>query len=246
MPGGRGWVSVEKGNDMNGQGKADKNKLRGYWREEGMQKLDGMSKMVAWYCLMGPQATGPGMFVLSADVAQRDLNMSGDDWQLYLEEVVEQLGWSYNAEWQVLWIPDWFDWMPPINRRELLIMLQSLSLLPTKAWAAELAAAVPAALAPALQKAWQEFFNPPTHEPAEVADEAGAALEQITDLSQLTAHLIPRLLDQCLRRRTPPYLREAFAEFLREKVLPPSDLATPPAPPPRAESSQIPITSSPA
>ena len=116
---------------MNGKAKIDKNKVRGYWREEGMQKLDGMSKMVAWYCLMGPQAAGPGMFVLSADVAQRDLHMDGDDWQMYLEEVVEKLGWRYHAEWQVLWIPDWFDWLPTTHRSELLAMLHSLALFPT-------------------------------------------------------------------------------------------------------------------
>ena len=43
---------------------------RGFCRGKGMKELDLAGKAVAWYCLSGPQTMGPGMFVLSEEVAR--------------------------------------------------------------------------------------------------------------------------------------------------------------------------------
>ena len=175
---------------------------------KGMQELDWAGKAVAWYCLMGSQSKAPGVFVLDADKACKSLRTSKDDWNFYLELVVEELGWRWDAERNLLWITDYFNWVK-VSKRELLAGLKAL---PETPWAEELSAQPPEELSPALQAAWRQWFFPVP--PAESTAQE-KALASITQLTQLTPELIPLVARRYLRRNTPAYIVQEFEVFLR-------------------------------
>ena len=192
---------------MNGQKKQAAG-VGEFCESKEMQELDLAGKAVAWYCLMGRQSKAPGVFVLDADKACKSLGTTKEDWNFYLELVVEELGWRWDAERNLLWITDYFNWVK-VSKRELLAGLKAL---PETPWAEELSAQPPEELSPALQAAWRQWFFPvPPVEPT--AQEK--ALDSITQLTQLTPELIPLVARRYLRRNTPAYIFEEFEVFLR-------------------------------
>ena len=160
---------------MNG---VQKGGLGEFCNSKGMQKVDLEGKAVAWYCLMGPQTKAPGVFRVDAGLACEDMGGKREDWDFYLELVVEELGWRWDAQRELLWITDYFNWVK-VSKRELLEGLKSL---PETPWAEELKAKPPMELSPGLQAVWRQWFNPvPKEEPT--AEET--AVLSLTDFLNL-------------------------------------------------------------
>ena len=182
-----------------------------FCKARGMRQLDWAGKAVAWYCLTGPQTKVPGVFRVDAGQACEDLDAKREDWDFYLELVVEELGWRWDAERKLLWITDYFNWVK-VSKRELLEGLKSL---PETPWAEELKAEPPVELSPALQAAWRQWFFPVP--PAESTAQETAVLS-ITDFSQLTPELIPLVARRYLRRNTPDFIVQEFVAYLRVRA----------------------------
>ena len=207
-----------------------KSDVRGFCRGKGMKELDLAGKAVAWYCLEGPQTTGPGLFVLVPELAQRDLDISADDWAFYLELVVEELGWKWDAEHHLLWITDWFAWQPATGKKQLQTMLEPLALLPKTEWLTELAEQPPAELSPALQTAWTNWFFPAP--PTQTAPETSTF--EVEDPAALTPEMIPVIIRLWFRPRTPAYIQlRLHIESLHTQLSSPVD--SPSSPPPGSQ-----------
>ena len=194
-----------------GGGKRD---VRGFWRAESMDALDLPAKAVAYYCLQGPQTTGPGLFVLVPEQAMRDLKVSREDWDFYLELVVEELGWKWDQQKKVLWISDWFAWQPVAGKKELTDMLASLALLPQTKWVEELAQQMPEALTPALQAVWTNWFFPAP--PAQAMPETSTVA--VEEPAELTPEMIPVIVRLWFRPRTPSYVQRWVQQALKFHV----------------------------
>ena len=190
-----------------------KRDVRGFWRGEGMDELDLAAKGVAWYCLQGPQTTGPGLFVLVPEQAMRDLKVSKEDWEFYLELVVEEMGWKWDEQKKVLWITDWFKWHPVAGKKELTDMLGSLALLPQTNWVHELAEQTPDELTPALQAVWTNWFFPAP--PTEATPETSTVE---VDEPELTPEMIPVIVRLWFRPRTPAYVQRWVEHALKFQV----------------------------
>ena len=192
---------------MNGQKKQAAG-IKEFCQLPNVKSLDWAGKVVAWYCLSGPQSKAPGVFVLDADQACEDLVATKDDWNFYLELVAEELGWRWDAQRNLLWITDYFRWIK-VSKGEL---LEGLKTLPETPWREELSAQPPEELSPALQAVWRQWFFP-VPPVAPTAQEM--ALASITQLTQLTPELIPLVARRYLRRNTPAYIVQEFEVFLR-------------------------------
>ena len=184
---------------------------RGFCRGKGMKELDLAGKAVAWYCLSGPQTMGPGMFVLSEEVARADLDVSEEDWKFYFELVVQEMGWKWDEKLRLLWITDFFAWQPMQNKKHLLDTLHHLALLPETPWVWELAAAVPIELSASLQAAWTAWFFPA---PAVATPEPETSTDEIEDFSQITPDAVPLVLRLWVNRRAPRFFVQAVKRLM--------------------------------
>ena len=189
-------------------GKSD---VRAFFRTAGMKELDLPGKAVAWYCLSGPQTTGPGLFMLVPEQAQRDLDISAEDWSFYLELVVQEMGWRWDAKLNILWITDWFAWQAVAGKKELTTALGELSLLPATPWLAELAAQTPSQLSPTLQALWTNWFFPAP--PTEATPETSTV--EVDEPSHITPEMIPEIIRLWFRPRTPSYIQRLVDTALR-------------------------------
>ena len=205
---------VASANKQTAKVHSGKQDVRGFWRMDAMGELDLAAKTVAWYCLQGPQTVGPGMFVLVPEQAMRDLKVSQEDWNFYLELVVAELGWKWDEQRKVLWITDWFRWQPVVGKKELKEMLGTLTLLPQTAWVEELAQQPPAELSPALQAVWTNWFFPAP--PVETPPETSTV--EVEEPAELTPEMIPVIVRLWFRPRTPSYVQRWVQQALKFHV----------------------------
>ncbi len=85
-----------------------------WWADVSTQRLTTAQKLVALYCLTGPQSNGIGLYRLSPAQAAEDL---GEDFAEGFTEAFTEAcrihGWRFDRVARVLWIPSWVTENPP-------------------------------------------------------------------------------------------------------------------------------------
>jgi hypothetical protein len=86
-----------------------------WWTEPAAQSFSADQKVVALYLLSGPQTSSVGLYRLSPGEAAEDLHMDPRAFRGHLSVVCKTLGWTFDSEARVLWIPSWPTDNPPAS-----------------------------------------------------------------------------------------------------------------------------------
>lgn len=101
-----------------------------FWRDSDVRALPAAEKLIAVYILTGPQSRGCGIFAFSPGMAAEDTGLDGtlpetlqqtlrETFEEAFHDVVEKLGWRWDPEARVLYIPKWWKWNQPDNPNTL-------------------------------------------------------------------------------------------------------------------------------
>lgn len=102
-----------------------------------LQPLDDGHRVVALYCLSGPQSNRIGLFRLSPALAAEDLGTLPRTFLERLSNVCRTFEWRFDEGARVLWIPSWWEWNRPENKNVLISLLSDLEEIPQTALAQE-------------------------------------------------------------------------------------------------------------
>ena len=100
------------------------------WSDEKFFGLREPEKLTALYCLSSEQTNRVGLFKLSAGLAAEDLDITPKTFTERLLNVCEALGWMYDQQCRVLFIPTWWLYNQPENSNVLIGNLKDLHELP--------------------------------------------------------------------------------------------------------------------
>jgi hypothetical protein len=94
-----------------------------FWRDPDVRKLPAAEKLIAAYILTSPQTNGCGIFPFSLGMAAEDVGMLTQTFGVTFAEgfanVVDRLGWRWDEDARVLYIPGWWKWNHPDNPNTL-------------------------------------------------------------------------------------------------------------------------------
>ena len=97
-----------------------------FWRDDKVLKLPDTAKLVALYCLCGPQTNRIGLYVLSPGLGAEDCAMEQKRFLSLLDTVCHTLSWRYLAASRILYIPSWWAWNRPDNEKAMIGALTDL------------------------------------------------------------------------------------------------------------------------
>src|SRR5215472_1304616 len=89
-----------------------------FWIDGGVRILDLTEKLLALYCLTA-QTNRIGLFHFSPGRAHEDLELAVELFEPKFAKVIETLGWKYDEQARVLFIPTWFKYNSPANSNHL-------------------------------------------------------------------------------------------------------------------------------
>jgi len=101
-----------------------------FWRDEAVMALSTDEKLVAIYCLTGPQKRGCGIFSFSIGAGFEDCGFDYETFRKHFANVVRTLEWRYDETFRVLYIPEWWKWNTPDNQNQLKGCMKTLGELP--------------------------------------------------------------------------------------------------------------------
>ena len=130
----------------------------GFWMDERVGQLDALERLVAVYCLTGPQTNRLGLFLLLPGRAAVEVGASKEALLNALERTANVLGWKWDAASRVLWIPTWWRWNEVETVEEMQTCLEDLRFVPQSPFHWEFATQLQA-LKPDWQKVWQHGFG---------------------------------------------------------------------------------------
>ena len=146
-----------------------------WWDQPQVRALDRGAKLVARHCWDEAQKLGLGLVFLNVGGAAWTLGMETQEWEYLLEQVVGTMDWKWDAEAQVLWITDWWQWQPAVTSlRQLQRLLKGCRELPHTRLLAEYRDQPPP-LKYDLQHFWDDWF--PDAEPSTPLNETAPPCE---------------------------------------------------------------------
>jgi len=99
------------------------------WRDKGFRCLTNEEKLVAFY-LLTAQSNRVGLFYFSSGMASEDLATPVETLGKRIDKVCQTLGWGFDKEARVLWIPSGWVYNTPENPNVLIGNLEDLSEVP--------------------------------------------------------------------------------------------------------------------
>jgi hypothetical protein len=100
------------------------------WSDEKVFKMSLEQKAIFFYCLTSDQTSAFGMYVLSHGKAAEELGMLPETFRDGFDHVSRTLGWGYDEQTRVLYIPSWWKHNPPPNRNVLIHNLERIGDIP--------------------------------------------------------------------------------------------------------------------
>lgn len=79
------------------------------WWSSEVGPLSPEARLVSLYVLAGPQTNRIGIFRFSAAAAADDLGMTVEQFARLLGVVCAAHGWRYDLTWQVIYLPNWWQ-----------------------------------------------------------------------------------------------------------------------------------------
>jgi len=107
---------------------------RRFWRDKRVAVLPAIQKLIALYCITSHQSNRVGIFSFSPAMAEEDIgtlpgtimDMSGGTldptratFRENFDAVIVAMGWKWDPELRVLYIPSWWKWNRPENANVL-------------------------------------------------------------------------------------------------------------------------------
>lgn len=92
--------------------------------------LSTEGKLIANHLITGRHANRIGLFEVSLPGAADELNMDVKKYEKHFGPSVVSLGWEYDEEARVLWIPSWWKYNHPQNPRHMMGSLRDLTAVP--------------------------------------------------------------------------------------------------------------------
>jgi len=120
---------------------ADKGRYRKvyeqFWSDPDVRALSRDERLIALYCITGPQSNRIGIFLFSLALMVEDLTPTDDAMRPdrdclthCFDRVCNRLNWRYDEQVRVLYIPSWFKWNNPDNSKSMHGFLKDLGVLP--------------------------------------------------------------------------------------------------------------------
>lgn len=100
------------------------------WKDEKFMTLGPREKLIALYCLTSAQTNRIGFFNFSPALAAEDLSFDPEVFAEGFEKVRETLGWRYDKQNRVCFLPTWWRYNHPENQNVLIGNLKDLHELP--------------------------------------------------------------------------------------------------------------------
>jgi hypothetical protein len=88
------------------------------WDDESFMELSKDAKLVAFYMITA-QSNRCGIFRFSPALGAEHCGMDFDTYRIAMGQVLEKLGWKYDAVRRVLYIPTWFKYNEAQNAKHL-------------------------------------------------------------------------------------------------------------------------------
>jgi len=86
-----------------------------FWTDEKVRRLSPDGKLLAVYCLTGPQTNRIGLFAFSKGAAVEHLGLSSKAFEAAWSEVTDSLSWEWDEGLSVLYIPKFLACNAPTN-----------------------------------------------------------------------------------------------------------------------------------
>lgn len=85
------------------------------WLQSDVRSLNDAEKVVWFYCITGLQSTSVGVYRISSAVAVEEIGggITAEDFDSRFAVVREAMGWRYDPEVRLLWMPEWLERNPP-------------------------------------------------------------------------------------------------------------------------------------
>jgi len=101
------------------------------WHDEKFSQLPPNDKLIALYCLTGPQTNRVGIYVLSVAMGSEDTAV--ETFGERLAVICETLGWGFDLSTRTLYLPTWWRYQRPDNPNVFVKCLGDLDDLPQSA-----------------------------------------------------------------------------------------------------------------
>lgn len=101
-----------------------------FWTDEKIRALSLAERLVALYCLTGPQTTMTGLFLFRPTLAADDLGLPVKAFLTIFEAVCGRLGWRWDRVARVLYLPRWFRYNAPGTYKQVQGIVRRLRELP--------------------------------------------------------------------------------------------------------------------
>jgi len=98
-----------------------------FWRDDKILDLVPEGKLVACYCLTGPQTNRIGLYVLSVGQAAEECGMDAKRFDTVCDTVCDTLLWARDKRRRILFIRSWWRWNRPDNEKAMIGALSDLS-----------------------------------------------------------------------------------------------------------------------
>ena len=102
---------------------------RRFWKDEKVRALDPTDRLVALYLFTG-QANRIGLFAFSPGMAAEDTGLDLDTFRERCRMVCKALGWTWDEQAGVLYLPTWWKYDPPEYDNHLIGSLKDLTAVP--------------------------------------------------------------------------------------------------------------------
>lgn len=85
------------------------------WHDEKFAQLSPEEKLIAIYCLTGPQSNRIGIFPMSLAAGAENTGTLPETFRERFGNVCETLNWTFDAACRVLYLPTWWRYQRPDN-----------------------------------------------------------------------------------------------------------------------------------
>jgi hypothetical protein len=91
-----------------------------FWRDEKVQKLRPLEKLIAMYCFTGPETNRVGIYPLSVALGAELTGLNKPEFVKSFVSVNKALSWQWDLSSRVIYLPTWWKYNQPENRSHLI------------------------------------------------------------------------------------------------------------------------------
>ena len=110
------------------------------WWDEKFSQFNPTEKLVAIYCMTGPESNRIGLYVLSMSAGAENCGLTPETFRERFSIIKKALNWRYDDATRMVFIPSWWKYQKPDNPNAFKACLEDLDALPKSPLIAEFCA----------------------------------------------------------------------------------------------------------